>query len=317
MTENAPLVSIGCPTYNRPKGLRHMLECSIAQTYTNIEIIVSDNCSDGEETEKVVRELMQKDARIKYFKQPKNIGSFNNYQFLLAQAQGEYFAWACDDDAREPQFIESCIKEFERLKTPLIVNSYSQRVDKQLDKVIAIDKGCNTIGMPAYQRYIKYISTIYTEQAAVTDINYGVVNREALVTAMRDVPNIAGWDHVLLARLALDGEFYTIPTVMMESGASGMSVNHVNVIKTQLVSESKSATMPVWVRQTYQQRTIWNSPSLTRFEKLYLSTWSYLYYFTTHGLKMWVIRLFPELVSLFRYRNPQRNKGTGSPYKSH
>ena len=277
-----------------------MLECSIAQTYPNLEIIVSDNCSDGDETERVVRSLMQKDPRIKYFRQPKNIGSFNNYKFLLEQASGEYFAWACDDDSREPQFIAACIEEFDRLKTPLIVNSYSQRVDKHSAKIVALDKGCTTIGMPAYQRYIRYISTIYTEQAAVTDINYGVMKRSALVAAMQDVPNIAGWDHILIARLALDGEFYSIPTVLMESGASGLSTNHANVIKTQQVSESKSATMPVWVRQIYQQRTIQNSPSLKKHERIYLSFWSYIYYFTTHGLKMWLIGLFPQIAAVFK-----------------
>jgi glycosyltransferase involved in cell wall biosynthesis len=313
MTEKTPLVTIGCPTYNRPDGLRHMLECSIGQTYTNLEIIVSDNCSECEEVEKIVRELMRKDPRIRYIRQPQNIGSFNNYKFLLAEARGEYFAWACDDDSRKPEYIEACIKEFDRLKTPIIVNSFSQRVDRDTDTIIAIDKGCTTIGMPAHQRYIKYISTIYTEQAAVTDINYGVMDRRALVDAMQDVPNIAGWDHVLLARLALDGEFYTIPTVLMESGASGLSANPNNVIKTQQVRESKSATMPVWVRQTYKQRTIWNSPSLNEFEKLYLSIWSYIYYFTTHGLKMWVKGLFPQLYAFFKrdedltisHRSPQ------------
>jgi glycosyltransferase involved in cell wall biosynthesis len=300
MTDKSPLVTIGIPTYNRLEGLRYMLECSISQTYTNLEIIVSDNCSEGDEIEKLVRSLMQKDPRIKYFKQPKNIGSFNNYKFLLAQASGEYFAWACDDDGRKPQFIEACIQEFDRLKTPLIVNSYSQRVDRHSDRIVALDKGCNTIGMSACQRYIKYISTIYTEQAAITDINYGVMKRSALVAAMQGMPNIAGWDHVLIARLALDGEFYTIPTVMMESGASGLSANHANVIKTQQVSEKKSATMPVWVRQTYKQRTIWNSQSIDRFEKLYLSIWSYSYYFTTHGLKMWIIGLCPQIVTIVK-----------------
>jgi glycosyltransferase involved in cell wall biosynthesis len=305
MTEKLPLVTIGCPTYNRPDGLRHMLECSIAQTYPNLEIIVSDNCSERKEVEKVVRELMERDPRIKYIRQPKNIGSFNNYKFLLEQATGEYFAWACDDDSRKPEYIESCIKEFERLKTPIIVNSYSQRVDRDTDEIVAIDKGCTTIGMPPYRRYIKYVSTIYTEQAAVTDINYGVMNRQALVTAMQDIPNIAGWDHVLLSRLALEGEFYTIPIVLMESGASGLSANPNNVIRTQQVSESKSATMPVWVRQTYKQQTIWSSSNLNIFEKLYLSSWSYIYYFTTHGLKMWIKGLFPQLYASFKRDDEQ------------
>jgi glycosyltransferase involved in cell wall biosynthesis len=312
MIRKTPLVTIACPTYNRPDGLRHMLECSISQTYTNLEIIVSDNCSEGDETEKIVRSLMQKDPRIKYFRQPKNIGSFNNYKFLLEQASGEYFAWACDDDSRKPQFVEACIKEFERLKTPLIVNSYSQRVDKHSDKIVALDRGCTTIGMPASQRYITYISTIYTKQAAVTDINYGVMKRSALVAAMQDVPNIAGWDHILIARLALDGEFYTIPTIMMESGASGLSANHANVIKTQQIRESKSTTMPVWVRQIYQQHTIQNSPNLKKYERVYISLWSYIYYFRTHGFKMWIIGLFPQIGAAIKSYKTTKIERAGS-----
>ena len=43
-----PLVSVGIPTYNRPKGLKRLLKQIQNQTYKNIEIIVSDNCSENE-----------------------------------------------------------------------------------------------------------------------------------------------------------------------------------------------------------------------------------------------------------------------------
>ena len=46
-----PLVSVGIPTYNRPEGLRRTLECITKQTYKNLEIIVSNNCSSGPEIE--------------------------------------------------------------------------------------------------------------------------------------------------------------------------------------------------------------------------------------------------------------------------
>ncbi len=300
MTKKEPLVSLGCPTYNRSDGLRQVLECLIEQTYTNLEIIVSDNCSRGTETSEIVRDLMQRDSRIKYVKQERNIGSFNNYKFLLEQAQGEYFAWVCDDDTRSQTFVAACIQEFERLQTPIVVNSYSRRVDKQSNRTIAIDKGCSTIGLPAYQRYIKYISTIYTEQVAVTDINYGIMRRNILLNAMRDVPNIAGWDHILLGRLTLEGEFYTIPIELMESGVAGLSASSNNVIKAQQIQGSLSETKPVWVRETYQQKTIKNSPHLSTIEKTGLSLWSYSYYFLSHGIKMWVKEVFPKLFILIR-----------------
>ena len=67
-----PLVSVGIPTFNRPDGLRRTLECITNQTYKNLEIIVSDNCSPGPETEAVVREFMAKDRRIQYYRQENN-----------------------------------------------------------------------------------------------------------------------------------------------------------------------------------------------------------------------------------------------------
>jgi glycosyltransferase involved in cell wall biosynthesis len=54
--ENEPLVSVGIPCYNRPEGLKRTLECITGQTYKNLEIIVSDNCSPDPEVERVGRE---------------------------------------------------------------------------------------------------------------------------------------------------------------------------------------------------------------------------------------------------------------------
>ncbi len=98
MKKRWPLVSVGIPTYNRPEGLRRTLKCITGQTYRNLEIIVSDNCSPGPETEAIVREFMDRDSRIQYFCQEKNRGPEFNFKFVLEKATGEYFMWAADDD---------------------------------------------------------------------------------------------------------------------------------------------------------------------------------------------------------------------------
>lgn len=54
--EEGPLVSVWIPCYNRPEGLKRTLECITGQTYKNLEIIVSDNCSPDPEVERVGRE---------------------------------------------------------------------------------------------------------------------------------------------------------------------------------------------------------------------------------------------------------------------
>lgn len=102
----AILVSVGIPTYNRPHGLKRTLDCITAQTYRHIEIIVSDNDSPGTETESVVRSFMSKDARIRYVRQPINLGPHANFQFVLSAASGQFFMWAADDDEWSDCFIE-------------------------------------------------------------------------------------------------------------------------------------------------------------------------------------------------------------------
>ncbi len=100
-----PLVSVGILTYNRPNGLRRTLECITGQTYKNLEIVVSNNCSPESETDDVVREFMARDSRIQYYRQEMNKGPVFNFKFVLEKASGEYFMWAADDDTWEPEFV--------------------------------------------------------------------------------------------------------------------------------------------------------------------------------------------------------------------
>jgi glycosyltransferase involved in cell wall biosynthesis len=100
------LVSVGIPTYNRPEGLRRTLGYITQQTYKNLEIIVSDNCSPDTEVERVLKEFKEKDSRVQFFRQGENIGAINNFKFVLEKATGEYFMWAADDDQWELDFVE-------------------------------------------------------------------------------------------------------------------------------------------------------------------------------------------------------------------
>ena len=110
------LVSIGLPTYNRSDALRKMLEIVVTQTYSNLEIIVSDNASPDAKVKEVIEEFSRKDSRIKHYRQDKNIGVLANAEFVLRQAHGEYFTWFSDDDWRSPEFIELLVEELEKNK---------------------------------------------------------------------------------------------------------------------------------------------------------------------------------------------------------
>lgn len=108
---NNPLVSIGIPTYNRANGNLHkVIERALSQTYQNVEVIVSDNCST-DHTPEVVESI--KDSRLRYIRQETNIGPNNNFNFCLNQAKGEYFLLFHDDDMIDHDFVEACMSSLE------------------------------------------------------------------------------------------------------------------------------------------------------------------------------------------------------------
>src|SRR3954468_15964215 len=104
-----PLVSVGLTSYNRPDGLKRSLDFITGQTYENLQIIVSDNCSDNPAVHSVLREYQQKDRRVIVFNQPENKGAVFNFQFVLQQATGKYFMWAADDDWWDTRFVLAAV----------------------------------------------------------------------------------------------------------------------------------------------------------------------------------------------------------------
>ena len=107
-TKQQPLVTIGIATYNRAeKYLSQALKSAVNQTYQNIEIIVSDNCST-DNTEQLVKGFNA--SNIRYFRQKKNITANENFNYCLNQAKGEYFLLLHDDDLIDNDFVEVCIK---------------------------------------------------------------------------------------------------------------------------------------------------------------------------------------------------------------
>ena len=102
---NFAKVSIGMPVYNGEAFIREALDSLLAQTFTDFELIISDNAStDG--TEAICREYAAKDTRIRYVRQAENRGATANFRFVLDEAVGEYFMWAAADDVWSDNWIE-------------------------------------------------------------------------------------------------------------------------------------------------------------------------------------------------------------------
>ena len=103
---NLPKVSIGMPVYNGEHYIREALDSLLAQTFTDFELIISDNCS-MDKTRQICEEYASKDSRIRYIRQIKHMEVILNFEYVRSQAAGQYFMWAACDD----RWADNCFKE--------------------------------------------------------------------------------------------------------------------------------------------------------------------------------------------------------------
>ena len=75
-------IDILMATYNGEKYLKEQIESILNQSYENINLIISDDCSN-DNTKKILQEYEKKDKRIKVYYQKENLGYIKNFEFLL------------------------------------------------------------------------------------------------------------------------------------------------------------------------------------------------------------------------------------------
>ena len=102
------LVSIIMPSYNTAKYIAASVKSVLAQTYTNWELLIVDDCST-DNTDEVIKPFLS-DKRIKYFKNEKNSGAALTRNYALRQAKGQWIAFLDSDDLWHPQKLEKQLK---------------------------------------------------------------------------------------------------------------------------------------------------------------------------------------------------------------
>lgn len=104
-----PLVTVGMPIRNGGEFLHAALDSIVGQTYSNLQVIISDNCSD-DQTAATVRTYLTRDPRLVYVRQEHPLKAIENFRFVLDRAQGEFFMWAAHDDVHSADYIEKLVQ---------------------------------------------------------------------------------------------------------------------------------------------------------------------------------------------------------------
>lgn len=104
-------VDVLLTTYNtKIEYLKEQIDSILNQTYKNINLIISDDCSPNEEVRKVLKEYQKKDDRVILYFQEKNLGCTKSFEFLLSKSTAKYIAFSDHDDIWYPNKIEKSLQ---------------------------------------------------------------------------------------------------------------------------------------------------------------------------------------------------------------
>ena len=199
----APRLTVGLPVYNGENYIAESLEALLGQSYKDFELIISDNAStDG--TGDICRRYEKQDSRLRYYRQPRNIGLAPNHNFVAEQSRGELFKWASNDDLYGRELLERCIDALDEYPDVVLAHCWTAYVDGAGEVTKAFKYPLNTFSPRAPERF----RSILFDSGG--DDDYGVIRTEVLRrTAMKESYHHA--DHTIIAELGLLGRFYQVP----------------------------------------------------------------------------------------------------------
>lgn len=198
-----PRLTVGLPVYNGEKYLSQSLDALLGQTYEDFELIISDNAStDG--TADICRRYAQQDSRIRYYRQPINIGLSPNHNFVLDQASGELFKWASDDDLYARDLLRLCVEILDDNRAVVLAHSWTALINESAAVIDASRYPLATASAQAPQRF----RSVLLDEGGDDD---GGVIRTAVLRAIPRLDSYHQADRSIIAELALQGPFAHVP----------------------------------------------------------------------------------------------------------
>ena len=157
------LVSVIMPTFNASKYLAGSIESILSQTYTNLELLITDDCST-DDTRNILKEFSERDKRVKvkYLKENSGPGVARNRS--IERAKGRYIAFCDCDDRWMPDKLERQLAHMRKHDCALCSSSYL--ICDENDKITGVNISPShvTLGMLKRDNKIGCLTAIYDIQ---------------------------------------------------------------------------------------------------------------------------------------------------------
>lgn len=120
-------VSVIMPTYNESQLLVESIRSILSQTYTNIELLITDDASPNAEVRNRLLQLQQEDSRVRLFFLDTNYGPGLARNISIEKAEGRYIAFCDSDDCWTPDKVERQVAFMQKKGCALSYTSYLRR----------------------------------------------------------------------------------------------------------------------------------------------------------------------------------------------
>jgi glycosyltransferase involved in cell wall biosynthesis len=255
--DRTPLLSVGMPVYNGERYLRDALDSLLAQSFSDFEVIISDNAST-DKTREICEAYQAKHSRIRYYPNQVNRGAAWNYNRVFHLASAAYFKWAAHDDMLAPDFLEKCVQVLDQ--EPEVVLVYPGSLLFEAD---GRQKGVYFDGLDLRDEAPHIRFRDFLARPGLCHAVFGVMRSAALShTAL--IGNYPRSDRNLLGELSLSGKFYEIPEKLFYRRVHSQISTEENVTEYQLAvwfdpAKRGKLVFPRWRRLVEYLRAIFRA----------------------------------------------------------
>lgn len=208
MSTYIPRVSIGLPVYNGERYLAQAIDSLLAQTFQDFELIISDNGS-SDATEAICKTYAERDSRVRYYRNPYNMGVAANFTRVFELSRGDYFKWASHDDLWAPEFLARSVEVLEARSEVVLAHPRMSIIDENGQIVERYGISLKTDVASPHVRFHELIRTAHF----LTQI-HGLI-RASVLRMTPLIGDFTSSDVPLVARLGLLGRIYEIPEYLV------------------------------------------------------------------------------------------------------
>lgn len=200
--KNQPLVSIIMPSYNAESFIAESIESVLHQTYSNWELIITDDCS-SDHTPDIVQSYCNQDSRIDFVIAKQHSGIAGTRNQCLLRAKGRFVAFLDNDDLWYHEKLEKQVRFLTENDYPFAYSEYELMNEDGTPK----GKTIKTAGVIDYNKYLKN-----------TIIGSGTIMLDTSKTGSLQMPdNATSDDMALWCKIMKDGhQAYPMKEVLMK-----------------------------------------------------------------------------------------------------